>query len=173
MRYLEVRRHTMRVKPGKHLSQEGVTLARRVGDHMGPFHRVVTSDLTRAFETAIAMGFAVDEQLKELSQMAEDVSDAMASAEDFTALGRLAKKGGVVARFAKKQVSVWRLIASRIPEGESGLVISHGGVMELGTLGSVPDEDFGSWGAWFHYCEGVRLSFDGKEFVHVDILRVS
>ena len=28
MRYLEVRRHTMRTRPGKHLSQAGVTLAR-------------------------------------------------------------------------------------------------------------------------------------------------
>ena len=34
MRYLEVRRHTMRTKPGEHLSQAGVDLARRVGEGM-------------------------------------------------------------------------------------------------------------------------------------------
>ena len=31
MRMLEVRRHTMRRKPGQHLSQEGIDLARLVG----------------------------------------------------------------------------------------------------------------------------------------------
>lgn len=62
MRVLEVRRHTMRSKPGKHLSQAGVSLARHVGETMGSFDRVVTSTLARAFETAIAMGFAVDER---------------------------------------------------------------------------------------------------------------
>jgi hypothetical protein len=31
MRTLELRRHTMHAKPGQHLIQAGVTLARRVG----------------------------------------------------------------------------------------------------------------------------------------------
>src|SRR4051794_10783960 len=53
MRYLEVRRHTMRTKPGEHLSQAGVDLARRVGEGMGHFDRVVSTLAPRAFETAI------------------------------------------------------------------------------------------------------------------------
>ena len=57
----------MRVKPGQHLSQAGVDLARRVGDGMGRFGRVVTSRVPRADETAIAMAYAVDEQLEALS----------------------------------------------------------------------------------------------------------
>ncbi|MDQ2741632.1 MAG: hypothetical protein M3Z66_04960, partial [Chloroflexota bacterium] len=52
----------MRVKPGRHLSQAGVDLARRTGNQMGPFDRVITSTVARAYETAIAMGFAVDQQ---------------------------------------------------------------------------------------------------------------
>ena len=56
MRYLEHRRHSMRVQPGQHLNQAGVALARRVGETMGPFALVVTSTLPRAYETAIAMG---------------------------------------------------------------------------------------------------------------------
>ncbi|MBZ0278386.1 MAG: hypothetical protein K8I60_19725, partial [Anaerolineae bacterium] len=71
MRYLEMRRHTIRIKPGQHLSQAGVTLARRVGETIGPFDRVITSTIPRAYETAIAMGFAVDEQLDELGTMDE------------------------------------------------------------------------------------------------------
>src|SRR4051812_18346376 len=67
VRTIEHRRHTMRAKPGQHLTQEGVDLARRVGDGMGRFDRVVTSRVPRAYETAIAMGYAVDEQVEALS----------------------------------------------------------------------------------------------------------
>jgi broad specificity phosphatase PhoE len=74
MRYVELRRHTMRTRPGQHLSQAGVSLARRVGEGVGPFDRVVTSTLPRAFETAIAMGFAVDEQIALLAGMGADVT---------------------------------------------------------------------------------------------------
>ena len=43
LRIIEHRRHTLRVKPGQHLSQAGVDLARAVGEGMGPFDLVVTS----------------------------------------------------------------------------------------------------------------------------------
>lgn len=54
------------VKDRAHLSQAGVEVARCVGASMGPFDCVVTSRITRTLETAIAMGFAVDEQLAAL-----------------------------------------------------------------------------------------------------------
>src|SRR6266498_442347 len=73
MKTIEIRRHSIRNKPGDHLSQEGVTLARLVGENLGPFDRVVTSTLPRAFETAIAMGFAADEQNKLMSSYSRDV----------------------------------------------------------------------------------------------------
>ena len=62
MKILEIRRHSIRSAMSDHLNQTGITLARLVGQNIGPFDRVVTSTLPRAFETAIAMGFAVDEQ---------------------------------------------------------------------------------------------------------------
>ena len=62
MKILEVRRHSIRHAGGDHLSQAGVALARNVGQHMGSFNFVATSTLPRAFDTAIAMGFAVNEQ---------------------------------------------------------------------------------------------------------------
>jgi broad specificity phosphatase PhoE len=46
----------MRRKPGAHLSQDGIELARLVGETSGPFSLVVTSPIPRAIETAIAMG---------------------------------------------------------------------------------------------------------------------
>ncbi len=73
MKTIEIRRHTYRTKPGQHLSQQGVTLARKVGEGVGPFERVITSTVPRAFETAIAMGFAVDEQVELMSNYSDDV----------------------------------------------------------------------------------------------------
>src|SRR5947209_6777177 len=99
MKVLEHRRHTMRVKPKKHLSQAGVSLARRVGEEMGPFDRVVTSTVPRALETAIALGFAVDSRAELLSGLGEYV-DAELEAEKaysagFAAFGRVVARQGL------------------------------------------------------------------------------
>ena len=69
MRWLEVRRHSLTKKGaargrGSHLSAEGIALARLVGESLGPFARVVTSASPRAIETAVAMGFAVDDTVE-------------------------------------------------------------------------------------------------------------
>lgn len=91
MRVIEHRRHTMRVKPGLHLSQAGVDLARSVGEGLGPFDRVITSSVHRAFETAIAMGFAVDEQLKELGSLPEGFEDEVKWDEGFLRFAEVCK----------------------------------------------------------------------------------
>ena len=106
MRVLELRRHTMRTRPGKHLSQAGVSLARRVGDTMGPFDRVVTSTLARAFETAIAMGFAVDERFELLSQMSDEVDAEVDWTLGFPEFARAVARGGATARFAAAQAEL-------------------------------------------------------------------
>src|SRR4029453_18854799 len=69
MRWLEVRRHSLTKKGaargrGSHLSAEGVALARLVGASLGPFASVVTSASPRAIETAVSMGFAVDDTVE-------------------------------------------------------------------------------------------------------------
>ena len=64
MRWLEVRRHSVTKRSrgtGSHVSQEGVALARLVGSTLEPFASVVTSAAPRAIETALAMGYGVDE----------------------------------------------------------------------------------------------------------------
>ena len=65
MRTLEVRRHAHTEKgprrgSGSQLSQVGVSSARRLGEMIGPFEYLL-SDVPRSSETAVAMGFAVDE----------------------------------------------------------------------------------------------------------------
>jgi broad specificity phosphatase PhoE len=49
---------------GSDLSDEGIVLAREIGNHIVRFDLVLMSHNPRTLETAIAMGFAVDEQLE-------------------------------------------------------------------------------------------------------------
>jgi broad specificity phosphatase PhoE len=135
MRTLELRRHTMRTKPGQHLSQAGVDLARLVGSRIGPFDRVITSPVTRAFETALAMGFAVDEQVGDLSAMPEDAEDEVGSWDaGFAAWARAVKKDGAAARYGQTLADLYRRIAGALPEGGAALIISHGGIVEAGAV---------------------------------------
>src|SRR5688572_24465630 len=94
MRVIEHRRHAMRVKPGDHLSQAGVDLARRVGETMGHYDLVVTSPVARAFETAIAMGFAVDEQWPALAPPPQEVQEEADWEKGCAEYARAARRGG-------------------------------------------------------------------------------
>lgn len=172
MRYLEMRRHTMRVKPGQHLTQAGVSLARRVGEKMGPFERVITSTIPRAYETAIAMGFAVDEQLEGLSMMDEGVEAEVTWDEGFMAWSAALKRDGVAAAYARKQAEFLRSVVAALNAGGAALVVSHGGILEAGAVGCLPDADHATWGRYCSWCEGVRLAFEDGRFVSAEILRV-
>lgn len=172
MRYLEVRRHTMRTKPGQHLSQAGVSLARSIGDDIGPFNLVVTSTLPRAFETAIAMGFAVNEEYEQLSYMGDDVDAEIVWSAGFAEFGRVIRQNGATARFARMQLELWRSIVGKIPDGSQALIITHGGIVEVGAVACLPDANHSVWGASCDYCEGVRMKIDGGDFADIDILRV-
>jgi broad specificity phosphatase PhoE len=173
MRTLEIRRHTMRVKPGQHLSQDGVTLARAVGADLARFTRVITSTVPRAYETAIAMGFAVDEERDELSRMPDGVDAALDWESGFAAVARAIKRGGPAGKYARAQASLWRSFAAALPDGAAALVISHGGIIEAGIVGCLPDLDYTAWGGPCGYCEGARLSFDGDRPVSAKIIRVT
>ncbi len=171
MKFIEHRRHTMRTKPGQDLSQEGVDLARRIGYELGPFEHVVTSTVPRAFQTAIAMGFAVDAQLAELSKLPDEFEQYVAWDAGYVAIAAAAKahEGGVVARSAAGLAKLFDEIFSSLPEDGGALVISHGAIVEASAIGCCPDFDYTGWGAC-GYCEGVLISQDGMS-MSVDALR--
>src|SRR5574339_709991 len=106
MKTIEIRRHSIRSKPGQHLSQQGVTLARLVGQNLGPFDRVVTSSLPRAFETAIAMGFAVDEQSELMSSYGNDVELEAPWPLSLAEYAEAVRRDGAAARYAHQLVRV-------------------------------------------------------------------
>ena len=171
MRFLEVRRHTMRRKPGQHLSQDGIDLARLVGETSGPFSLVVTSHIPRAIETAIAMGFEVDETNKFLAHIPMDVLTSAHWPSPFSAISQAVSLGGPAANFAVELADVWRSIVERIPDSTQALIVTHGGLVEVGAVAAVPNYPHAEWGDAIGYCEGVRLSFDGR-FTSCKVLRV-
>jgi broad specificity phosphatase PhoE len=162
----------MRTQPGQHLSQAGVTLARQVGESMGHFDRVVTSTLPRAFETAIAMGFAVDAQDARLSTMGEGVDAEVHWQSGFAAFARAATQGGATTRFVQEQAMLLRQVVETVPEGGRALVVSHGGILEAGAVGCMPETDHAAWGAACDYCEGIRFTYARGQFSHAEVLRV-
>lgn len=173
MKTIEIRRHSIRNKPGPHLSQQGVTLARLVGQNLGPFDRVVTSTLPRAFETAIAMGFAVDEQ-NELMSMYGDAVEAeapwpMSPAE----YAKVIRREKAAWRYAGLLADYYDHLIEYLAYGRAALVINHGGVVELGAVACLPDADHESWGPHFECCEGVRLFWEDGKFSNAEVLRVS
>ena len=172
VRTLEVRRHTMRTKPGQHLSQAGVDRARRVGGTLGDFDRVVTSTVPRAYETAIAMGFAVDEQLAALNTLGIGVDQEIDWWRGCAAFAGIARHGGATAAFASRQAALWRQIVLSVPDGGRVLVITHGGIVEAGTVGCLPAVDYTAWGPSCDYCEGVELRFDDDHWVSARLLRL-
>ena len=162
----------MRSIPGVHLTQEGVALARRIGQDIGPFDYVVTSGLPRAFETAIAMGFAVDEQVELMSSYSDSVAEEVPWPQSFEAYAKAVKRGGSANHYANKLAEYYSELANKLAEGHAALVINHGGILELGVVASCPDTDYGSWGEAVSYCEGARLSWEAGRFVSAEILRV-
>jgi broad specificity phosphatase PhoE len=173
MKTLEIRRHSIRFQPGDHLNQTGVTLARTVGQNIGPFNRVVTSTLPRAFETAIAMGFAVDEQIELMSTYGNDVGREAPWPLSLAGYAEAVRGAGAAARYANRLVEVYGKLIHYLADGRAALVINHGGVLELGAVASLPDADHFVWGSLFDYCEGVRLFWEDGKFVDGEILRVS
>jgi len=172
MRTVEMRRHTMRVKPGRHLSQAGVDLARRTGHQMGPFDRVLTSTVARAYETAIAMGFAVDQQHDRLRSFGVIVDAEIAWDAGFAAWSQVVSEGGAAAHFAHRQVALLGELAASLPEGGRALVITHGGFVEAAAVASLPQADHAAWGAVCDYCEGAVFQFEGDQVIAVDVVRV-
>jgi broad specificity phosphatase PhoE len=173
MKTIEIRRHSIRSIPGDHLNQTGVSLARRVGQGLGPFDRVITSTLPRAFETAIAMGFAVDEQVELMSTYGSAIESELPWPQTFAAYAKSVSRDGAAGRYARKLAEVYVRLANMLGDGRSALVINHGGVVEMGITASFPDADYESWGEAVYYCEGARLTWADGKFVNAEVLRVS
>ncbi|KRA41727.1 hypothetical protein ASD80_11845 [Devosia sp. Root635] len=161
----------MRRKPGQHLSREGIILARLVAEDAPVYDLVVTSTIPRAVETAIAMGLEVDQCIEKLGQLPDAVHAGVGWPSAFARIAQAVAAGGPAARFAEEQGRLWQEIATQVPDGGRGLIVSHGLIVELGAVASLPDANHATWGEAIGYCEGVRLRYDG-DAVSGGLLRV-
>ena len=161
----------MRRKPGEHLSQDGIKLARLVGEASGPFGLVVTSTIPRAIETAIAMGFEVHETLPALGEGMDRLYREVGWPNPFPRVARAVNDVTEGAEFAGRQSDLWASVVERVEDGQRALIVTHGGFVEFGAVASVPNADHDAWGIAIGYCEGVCLTFDGG-FTECELLRV-
>ena len=174
MRVLEVRRHSLRDRPNQHISADGIALARRVGGEIGPFDLVVTSPVTRAVETAVAMGFAIDETSEELGLSPELIASFKICGEyaSFADVHKSAQLEPACASLAAMQARVWREIVGKLDEGQTALIIAHGHLIEMGAITLVPQAPIYEWGGAIGECKGVRLFFEGESCTGGEVLRV-
>lgn len=172
MKFLDIRRHAMRQKPGQHLSQDGIDLAREVGAHLGPYDAVLTSHLARAVETAVAMGFSVSETSEELGLYPQVLPERIAWPSSLDMIGNRLARLHEYQALADRQLAVWKSILPKIREGRAGLVVTHGGLLEIGTIALLNEIDLPVAGAAFAYCEGLRIHVDNQTIKTVEFIRL-
>ncbi len=185
MGQIEIRRHSCTKKgpgrgQGSHLSADGVLLAGEIGPDLGPFDLVLTSEVPRTLETAIAMGFAVDRQFS----IPEDIRTPVIAVlghherwswhEPWVRFAELIHQGGPVATFGGELRAIW--VDALESTGHDGrvLIVSHGRDIEAGVvtcLDGMSPTDFSHWGEPLHHCEGVRLSYAGGRFGDPRVIR--
>ena len=171
MKTIEIRRHSIR--SGQNLSQNGVSLARMIGDEIGPFDRVITSPIPRAVHTAIAMGFAVNETADILASL-EIGSFAIECpyGASFTEFSQIGKRNQAIALLLIKLSDFYNQLVKSLPEGGSALVVNHSGMVEYSTVACLPNSDLDHLGDGIRYCEGVRITWENGMFTHAEIIRV-
>jgi broad specificity phosphatase PhoE len=172
VRSIDSLRHASRDPGGVHLNAAGLALARRVGAGSGPFDRTVTSPIPRAVETAKAMGAGAIETRSELATLGPAVEAGLGPIVRWSDYARSVHRSSTVARFASGQAELLLGIAGSLPDGDRALVVSHGGVLELGAVAALPNAPHESWGGPAGYCEGIRLFYEGGRFVQGTPLRV-
>jgi hypothetical protein len=179
VRTLEVVRHSLTRKgadkrKASHLSADGVRLARQLSESMARMDYVAVGDEPRHLETAIAMGFAVDEQTAWPSGYVEGEvghHDQWTWTEPFVHYATLLAQGRRLHDVAQEHLSHWRRILDAVLDDGAALVVSSGGSIEPVLVAAFPDADHASWGGPFHQLEGATVLVEGGQFTSVALRR--
>jgi len=172
MKTIEIRRHSLRNRALPDLSEEGIALANLVGQGMGKFERVVSSPLPRAVQTAVAMGYPVDETAELIATYGDSVDLECPWPASFDEYAAASRQNGPTTRYTRRLADFYDQLVESLPEGGAALVVNHGGVVELSAIACLPDFDFASLGDYIDYCEGVRLTWEDGKFIDLQVLRV-
>lgn len=179
MRTLEVRRHSFTKKGaareyGSLLSAEGVAQARRLGEVLPSVRYVLTGPDRRHVETAIAMGFAVDEMVTWPSGYVSGVvdhHDQWRWEQPYERYAELLDTSSQLRAVTEEHLAHWRRAVAQVNEGEAALVVSSGGSIEPVLVAAHSGGDFAAWGTALHHLEGASLSFTGDRCVDLTVRR--
>lgn len=167
MKTVVVLRHAERQDrsiPQSHLSQAGIEQARVMSARFDRFDFVVASTSPRAFETAIAMGFAVDIAHPSIEQHSEQIMRDVAEIGGFSAWAAAYRSKSSVIAYTDHVTSLLKIWLEKVPEGGSLLVVTHGGIVEALATGLLPDSDLTELGGWADYAEGFMAVEFGEGF---------
>ncbi len=142
---------------------------------MGPFHTVLCSPSQRTLDTAIAMGFAIDGEYQPVDftdAEYDKLDEAMPPNTPFVDRAKAMAEDMLYRAYAKALRKQWKKLATSLPDGAAALVATHGGYMDNSAVACLPDANHEQWGENFGHCEGIRLAFDGKDFVKGLLLRL-
>lgn len=174
-----MRRHSLTKKgtareTGSLLSSEGVVRARALGELLPTPGYVLTGPDRRHVETAIAMGYAVDEMVSWPSGYVTGVvehHDQWRWDYPFQRYAQLLQTSPKLMEVAQLHLGHWLRALNRIDDGATTLVISSGGSIEPVLVAAHPEGRHSEWGTALHQLEGATLTFDGERCVAVDIRR--
>lgn len=179
MKTLEVRRHSLTKKgpareQGSLLSGDGVRCARAVGETLPVCDYVLTGPDPRHIETAIAMGYAVDEVADWTSGYVTGVvehHDQWHWDQPFVRYAELLVVSTVLRAVAGEHLGHWRRALEHVPDGGAALVISSGGSIEPVLVAAFKSGNLASWGTALHQLEGATLTLDGPTCIDLEIRR--
>lgn len=170
---VEVRRHSLRDPPDRHLSVAGVALAAALQSEIGSFSLTVSSPSVRAVETANGLGHPPSVLDPLWEELGPSVSSELPWPTTFAAARLAVRPVGSSSRRAAKEL--WEsvhLYLARIADGERILIVTHGGFAELLTAGSGiaerPEEADGP----IRCLEGIRVEVESGRLVGLEILRL-
>lgn len=179
MKTLEVRRHSLTKKGpsrerGSLLSADGVRAARAIGETLPDFGYVLTGPDRRHTETAVAMGYAVDEMVEWPSGYVEGVvdhHDQWRWDQPFVRYRELLQTSSALRDVAETHLGHWRRALDQIREGEGVLVVSSGGSIEPVLVAAFASDEVVGWGSALHQLDGATLTFEGWACIDVKIRR--
>lgn len=125
-------------------------------------------------ETALALGFAVDERVSWPSGYVKgEVAhhDQWSWQEPFLRYAELMRPGSGLTAVADAHLGHWLRLLDVVPDDGAGLVVSSGGSIEPVLVAAMPDGDHASWGGALHQLEGAELEWDGDAFNAIRLLR--
>jgi broad specificity phosphatase PhoE len=159
---------------GSLLSAEGVRAARAVGEGLPDFDYVLTGPDRRHTETAIAMGYAVDEMVDWPSGYVAAVvehHDQWRWSQPFVRYAELLELRSELYDVAMAHLGHWHRAVDQARDGGAALVISSGGSIEPALVAAFPAGDLAGWGSALYQLDGATLTFDGPTCVQLTIQR--